>query len=62
MEYYSAIKKKEFASCNNMVGRIGYYVRWNKSDDIIYTYNLKNKLVNITKRNRLIDIEINLVG
>ena len=34
MEYYLAIKKKEWnlAICNNMDGPWGYYVKWNKSE------------------------------
>ena len=49
MKYYSAIKRGDFAICNNTDGLGEYYAKWNKSDrerqilyDITYLWNLKN--------------------
>ena len=46
-----------FAICSNMDGLGGHYAKWNKSDNerqilynITYMWNLKNKLVNKTKK------------
>jgi len=59
MEYYSTIKKRNFAVCGNMGGCRGYYAKWNKSErerQIPYDINLYvqskkyNKLVNITEK------------
>ena len=48
-EYYSAIKKKENVTCNNMDGSRDYYAKWSKSEkerqilyDITYMWNLNS--------------------
>ena len=38
MEYYSAIKKMNNATCNNMDGLGDYHTKWSKSDKDIYIY------------------------
>ena len=50
MKYNSAIKKWNFAICDNMYEPSGYYAKWNKSDrkrqvpyDFTYMWNLRNK-------------------
>ena len=59
VEYYSAIKKNDILPfvTDNMTELGGYYAQWNKSDRerqilhvITYMQDLKNKLVNITKK------------
>ena len=62
-------EKEQVAISNNEDGLGGHYVKWNKSGrerqtvyDITYMWNLKkNKLMNITKRGRLTDLESWLV-
>ena len=46
MEYYSAIKKGNFATYDNMDGLWGTYIKWNKKKiqipyDLRYMWNLK---------------------
>ena len=50
MEYYSTIKGKNFAICNNNMNGSWGYAKWNKSDgerEILYDFtlmwNTKNK-------------------
>ena len=47
MEYCSAIKKWNFAICNNMDGTPGYYAKWIRERKIPYDFthmwNLRNK-------------------
>ena len=63
MEYYSGIKKWNYAICNIMDGPRDY-VKWSKSDsekqisyDITYMWNLKHKWNYLQNRNRLTDIK-----
>ena len=49
-EYYSAIKKRILAICDNIDGPWGHYAKWNKSDrerrilyDLTYMWDLKQK-------------------
>ena len=55
MKYFSAVKIKFFHLQQGWTAR--YFTKWNKSNrerqiqyDITYMWNLRNKLVNITKR------------
>ena len=50
-------KEWDVVTHSHMDGLGGYYAKWNKSDrerqilyDIIYVWNIKNKLVNITEK------------
>ena len=70
MEYYSAIKKNEIlpfaATCMNLEGIILSEISQTEKEqiqcDITYVESKKHyKLVNITKRSRLTDIENKLV-
>ena len=72
MEYYSAIKKEwNNAICSNMDGPRDCHTEWSKSDrkrrmsyDIIYMWNLKKwyKWTYLQNRNRVTDVENNLMG
>ena len=63
LEYHAAIKSENTAICNNMDELESYYAKWNKSETNTVRYHLYveykkyNKLVIITKKSKLTDIE-----